>query len=218
MVRITCHPPTCRYVRRNRWCSVICVDTSTEPETEHVVFVTEEGVPTGETGPKLASHHEHTRLHLAFSCYVLRRSDHALLITRRADEKRVWPGVWTNSVCGHPAPGESLEDAVRRRAAYELGVTDLADLTCVLPAYRYRTPPFQGIVENEFCPVFAAWTDAEPSPNPAEVGSWRWATWGDYTALLNDESANVSYWAKDQFSQLKDLSPFLELENRHFTA
>ena len=43
------------------------VDTPTQPETEQIVFVTEDGVPTGETGPKLASHHEHTRLDLAFS-------------------------------------------------------------------------------------------------------------------------------------------------------
>jgi isopentenyl-diphosphate delta-isomerase len=187
------------------------VDTATEPETERVVFVTEDGVPTGETGPKLASHHEHTRLHLAFSCYVLRRSDQALLITQRAHEKKVWPGVWTNSVCGHPAPGESLEDAVRRRAAYELGLPSLSGLHCVLPKYRYRTPPFEGIVENEFCPVFTAWTDAEPAPNPAEVDGWRWIPWDDYTELLNDKTANVSYWAKDQYAQLKGIEPFSTL-------
>ena len=187
------------------------MDTATEPETEQVVFVTEDGVPTGETGPKLASHHEHTRLHLAFSCYVLRASDEALLITQRAHDKKVWPGVWTNSVCGHPAPGEPLEDAVRRRAAYELGLPALSGLRCVLPAYRYRTPPFRGIVENEFCPVFVAWTDREPDPNPAEVGGWRWIAWNDYVPLLDDETANVSYWAKDQFAQLKDVSPFSDL-------
>ncbi len=187
------------------------VDTATEPETEQVVFVTEDGVPTGETGPKLASHHEHTRLHLAFSCYVLRRSDNALLITQRALHKKVWPGVWTNSVCGHPAPGEALEDAVRRRAAYEIGLPSLSGLHCVLPSYRYRTPPFQGIVENEFCPVFAAWADAEPEPNPAEVGDWRWVSWTDYQELLVDETANVSYWAKDQFPQLKGIEPFAAL-------
>lgn len=187
------------------------VDTATEPETERVVFVTEDGVPTGETGPKLASHHEHTRLHLAFSCYVLRRDDNALLITQRAHHKKVWPGVWTNSVCGHPAPGESLEDAVRRRAAYELGLPSLSELHCVLPSYRYRTPPFQGIVENEFCPVFAAWAERDPEPNPAEVGDWRWIPWSDYRELLNDETANVSYWAKDQFTQLKSIEPFSAL-------
>lgn len=187
------------------------VDTITESESEHVVFVTEDGVPTGETGPKLASHHGETRLHLAFSCYVLRRSDQALLITQRALDKKVWPGVWTNSVCGHPAPGESLPDAVRRRAAYEIGLPELQDLECVLPKYRYRTPPFQGIVENEFCPVFVAWVDGDPEPNPDEVGGWRWVSWPDYAQLLEGTEVNVSYWAKDQYAQLKGKTPFSSL-------
>lgn len=194
------------------------VDTITEPEAERIVFVTEDGEPTGETGPKLASHHGETRLHLAFSCYVLRRSDQALLITQRALDKKVWPGVWTNSVCGHPAPGESLPDAVRRRAAYEIGLPQLQDLEVVLPKYRYRTPPFQGIVENEFCPVFVAWVDDDPRPNAEEVGGWRWISWADYTQLLESTEVNVSYWAKDQYAQLKDKKPFSALEQQNFGA
>ncbi|WIX81090.1 isopentenyl-diphosphate Delta-isomerase [Amycolatopsis carbonis] len=185
--------------------------TESESESERVVFVTEDGVPTGETGPKLESHHGETRLHLAFSCYVLRRSDQALLITQRALDKKVWPGVWTNSVCGHPAPGEPLPDAVRRRAAYEIGLPELRDLECVLPKYRYRTPPFQGIVENEFCPVFVAWADRDPEPNSAEVGDWRWISWPDYVQLLEGTGVNVSYWAKDQYAQLKGKKPFSSL-------
>lgn len=184
------------------------VNDTTEADVERIVFVTEEGEPTGETAPKLASHHEHTRLHLAFSCYVLRSSDQALLITSRAMSKKVWPGVWTNSVCGHPAPGEPIEEAVRRRAGYELGLPRLNGLRCVLPAYRYRTPPFQGVVENEFCPVFVAWVDEDPDPHPEEVGDWSWLSWDDYALLLNDAVTDVSYWAKDQFSQLKDIEPF----------
>ncbi|MGW4482248.1 isopentenyl-diphosphate Delta-isomerase [Amycolatopsis sp. NPDC004368] len=194
------------------------MDTITEPEAERIVFVTEDGEPTGETGPKLASHHGETRLHLAFSCYVLRRSDQALLITQRALDKKVWPGVWTNSVCGHPAPGESLPDAVRRRAAYEIGLPQLQDLEVVLPKYRYRTPPFQGIVENEFCPVFVAWVDDDPRPNAEEVGGWRWISWADYTQLLESTEVNVSYWAKDQYAQLKDKKPFSALEQQNFGA
>ena len=204
-------PPGSRYRPDGAWCSVSGVDTSTEAETERVVFVTEDGVPTGETGPKLASHHADTRLHLAFSCYLLRRSDNALLITQRALHKKVWPGVWTNSVCGHPAPAEALETAVRRRASYELGLPTLDDLECVLPTYRYRTPPFQGIVENEFCPVFVAWTDVDPQPNPEEVGGWRWISWADYTQWITDPDTDASYWARDQFAQLKDKKPFSAL-------
>src|SRR5687767_11740101 len=100
-------------------------------ETEQIVFVDESGTPTGEIGPKLASHGADTRLHLAFSCYIFRNGDGNFLVTQRALSKKVWPGVWTNSVCGHPAPGEAMENAIRRRAAYEVGIKNLRDITVV---------------------------------------------------------------------------------------
>ena len=76
-------------------------------------------------------HHASTPLHLAFSCYVLDESGR-LLVTRRALSKATFPGVWTNTCCGHPAPGEAIEDAVVRRVGQELGIT-LHDLRLVLP-------------------------------------------------------------------------------------
>jgi isopentenyl-diphosphate Delta-isomerase len=175
---------------------------------EEIVFVDDNGNPTGETGPKLASHTENTKLHLGFSCYIFRRSDNKYLITQRALSKKVWPGVWTNSVCGHPKPGESAEDAIRRRAEFELGIHNLEAITVILPAYRYKTPPFNGIIENEICPVYAAWTTDEPTPNPDEVAAYHWITWHEYTLMQELESHKLSYWAKDQFEQLKNLEPF----------
>lgn len=178
---------------------------------EQIVFVDEAGQPTGETGPKLESHTDKTRLHLAFSCYIFRKSDSQFLVSQRALTKKVWPGVWTNSVCGHPMPGETLEDAIRRRADYELGLEKLEDITCALPTYRYTTPPYHGIIENEFCPVFVAYTQEEPKPNIAEVEAFEWMPWPEYVKLLNDESYEMSYWAKDQYRQLKDEQPFAAL-------
>src|SRR5215207_3263175 len=51
--------------------------------------------------------------------------------------KRTWPGLWTNTCCGHPAPGEPITDALRRRLRFELGL-EVDDLTCVLPDSLYR--------------------------------------------------------------------------------
>ena len=176
--------------------------------TEQVVFVDETGKPTGEVGPKLASHTGDTKRHLAFSCYIFREGsaphDPDFLLTRRALDKKVWPGVWTNSVCGHPAPGEGMEAAIRRRAAYELGVTALSGVQCLLPNYAYTSPPSNGIVENEFCPVYMAFTSQQPEPNPAEVADYRWLRWSEYATLLQAEPDTTSYWAKDQFPLLAD--------------
>lgn len=180
-------------------------------ESEQIVFVHEDGTPTGETGPKLASHTADTKLHLAFSCYVFRQSDNKFLLTQRALSKKVWPGVWTNSVCGHPAPGETLENAIRRRAAFELGIETLEDITNILPDYRYTTPPFGGIIENEFCPVFIAYTSAEPAPNPDEVEAYMWVSWQEYVRMLAKQPADMSYWAKDQYERLRNLAPFTSL-------
>jgi len=178
---------------------------------EEIVFVNEHGQPTGEVGPKLESHTANTKLHLAFSCYVFRKSDNAFLLTQRALSKKVWPGVWTNSFCGHPAPDETMEHAIRRRAEFELGITDLADIACTLPNYRYTTPPYNGIIENEFCPVFTAFVEGDPHPNPDEVEAYRWLTWPEYVQLLADQPDTMSYWAKDQYKQLKDLDFFRKL-------
>src|SRR5690606_29263071 len=106
---------------------------TTSPEL--VVLVDENGVPTGSV-EKFAVHTTDTPPHLAFAGHVY--NEHGqVLVTRRALGKLTWPGVWTNSFCGHPAPGESMDDALARRAALELGIT-ITNIEPLLPDFRYR--------------------------------------------------------------------------------
>jgi isopentenyl-diphosphate delta-isomerase len=168
---------------------------------EYIVFVDETGKPTGETGEKLASHTNNTKLHLAFSCYIFDENG-KVLVTKRADSKKVWPSVWTNSVCGHPAPSESFEDAIKRRAMYELGL-EVSDIEVKLPKYRYKTPLYNGIIENEFCPVFFAKTTTQPEPNPEEVSTYKWLTWDELVARAAADQKDIwSWWCIDQLKQL----------------
>ena len=150
------------------------------------MLVDERGEPIG-TAEKWSSHHADTPLHLAFSCYVFDARG-SFLATRRALTKKVWPGVWTNSVCGHPAPGESFPDAIARRAGYELGMT-VRDVEVVLPDHIYRAPPFNGIVEYEFCPVFAARDASDPKPNPVEVDACAWMEWEEFVHRAQTDAA-----------------------------
>lgn len=171
---------------------------------EYIVFVNEDGTPTGEVGLKLESHTADTKLHLAFSCYVF-NDNGQVLVTRRADSKKVWPGVWTNTVCGHPAPDEPFKTAIIRRLRDELGMT-ANNIRVILPKYRYKTPPYNGIIENEFCPVFFAETDQDPSPNLDEVAEYKWMEWDDFVTTAEADSKNDwSWWCKDQLKLLKDV-------------
>lgn len=168
--------------------------------TESVILLDEDGRAAG-AADKAQVHSARTPLHLAFSCYLFDH-DGAVLVTQRALHKRSFPGVWTNSCCGHPAPGEAIDDAVRRRVEQELGIR-VTDLRLVLPQFRYRAEQ-DGVVENEMCPVFVGTADAGLAPDPDEVEEARWEPWLPFRAGVLDGSREVSTWCREQVEQLPE--------------
>lgn len=170
-----------------------------------VVLLDDDELPVG-TAPRTEVHDASTPLHLAFSCYLVDPSG-GVLLTRRAVTKRTWPGVWTNSFCGHPRPGEPLETALVRRAHEELGVT-VGDVRCVLPSFRYRAVDPSGVVENEVCPVFVATCANDAAsilPDPDEVAEWRWVSADDLRAAVEAAPWALSPWLVEQHEQLRRL-------------
>ena len=172
--------------------------------SEHVVLCGPDGAAIG-TALKAEVHGPDTPLHLAFSCYVFDPGAN-LLVTRRAFGKRTFPGVRTNTCCGHPAPGESMNDAIRRRTHDELGVV-IAGLTLVLPRFRYRAVAADGTVENELCPLYrAVVTNPVIDPDPTEVDAAWWVPWVQF-AGEDDSDDPRSAWSREQVAQLNQLGP-----------
>ena len=167
-----------------------------------VVLIDADARPAG-TAARAEVHTDRTPLHLAFSCY-LRDGAGRLLLTRRALAKRTWPGVWTNSFCGHPAPSEPLPYAVRRRAADELGL-EVGEPSLVLPRFRYRAE-MAGVVELELCPVLAVQVDRAQhlQPRSDEVADWTWEPWEAVVASLG-RGREMSVWCREQVAQLESL-------------
>jgi isopentenyl-diphosphate Delta-isomerase len=169
---------------------------------ESVVLLDEAGFASG-TADKVAVHHDHTPLHLAFSCYLFSQAGQFLL-TRRAEAKLTFPGVWTNTCCGHPQPGEPMSDSVLRRLRDELGI-GAAKLTLVLPRFRYQARMDNGVLENELCPVYAAYADEAPAPHPEEVAEARWVDWDEFCTAVRAGRQPVSPWCARQLAELAAL-------------
>lgn len=181
--------------------------------TELVVLTDDSGTAIGSMA-KSAVHTTQTPLHLAFSCYVF-NGDGQVLVTRRSLTKTAWPGVWTNSFCGHPFPGEPITDSIRRRGKFELGI-DIGEVVPVDPKFRYRAVDPSGIVENEVCPVYVTTCDANPEANPIEVADWDWA---DPADLIR--SATATPWAFSPWMVLQLASgtgKWLAMLNKHRDA
>ncbi|RIJ76198.1 isopentenyl-diphosphate Delta-isomerase [Nakamurella silvestris] len=172
--------------------------TDTTPEL--VILLDEAGTAIG-TMDKALVHGPDTPLHLAFSCYGFNPAGE-LLVTRRALAKVTWPGVWTNTCCGHPGPGESQEEAITRRLRSELGADAVTNLRVVLPDFRYRASAADGIVENEICPVYFAELSGDLDPDPTEVVEWAWVRPEKFAAAVTATPFAFSPWSVTQVEQL----------------
>jgi isopentenyl-diphosphate delta-isomerase len=75
----------------------------------------------------------------------------------------------------------------------------------VLAHHVYRAPPFRGIVEHEFCPVYVARAASDPQPNPLEVSACAWLDWKQFVRATDaDTTDTYSWWCKNQLCDLKD--------------
>jgi len=157
---------------------------------ERVVLVDKAGHEIGSEDKM--SVHVTGALHRAFSIFVF-SSQGKLLIQQRNGSKYHTPGLWSNTCCSHPRPGEALAGAVQRRLAEEMGfICELSELfTC-----RYELRLDNNMIEHELNHVFIGFYDGYPLPDPAEVEDWRWQALQDLCGEMNRSSAAFTPWFK----------------------
>lgn len=164
---------------------------------EHVILVDRADRAVG-TAEKRAAHVAGA-LHRAFSVFVF---DHAgrMLLQRRALSKYHSGGLWSNTCCSHPRPGESTAAAAHRRLVEEMG------FHCPLETaftFVYRADVGGGLIEHEYDHVFLGRFDGEPVPNPVEVEGWRWVDPHVLTGELRREPHHFTFWFRIAFDELR---------------
>lgn len=139
--------------------------------------------------PKLEAHRRGVT-HRAVSVMVRDRQGR-LLLQRRAADKYHSPGLWTNTCCSHPRPGETAAAAAARRLAEEMGVDcRLSELF----AMHYRAAVAADLVEDEVVHAFGGVFDGDPLPDPYEVADWRWAAPADLARDIDLHPERYTVW------------------------
>jgi isopentenyl-diphosphate delta-isomerase type 1 len=144
---------------------------------EQLILVNDQDQAVG-SEEKLAAHQQGL-LHRAFSVFVLRNHEGAaeMLLQQRHIDKYHAGGLWTNSCCGHPRPGEQTQAAAERRLQEETGLRLGLQPVGI---FQYRAEFDNGLIEHEVDHVFVGHYDGQAlslHPQEIEAIAWRSIAW-----------------------------------------
>jgi isopentenyl-diphosphate delta-isomerase len=160
-----------------------------QPE-EQLILVAESGRAKGTAGKTEV--HRHGLLHRAFSIFLVDDRGR-LLVQRRATSKYHSGGLWGNSCCGHPRPGERTRAAAIRRLSEELGVRVPLEAHFLA---RYRADVGPGMVENELVHVYFGPAPDSLRPDPDEVSETALLSWDELDRIAASRPGTLAPWLR----------------------
>src|SRR5262245_7139036 len=134
-------------------------------------------------------------LHCAFSIFVVDECGR-ILLQQRSTGKYHSGGLWANSCCGHPRPGERTITAARRRLKEELGVISPLSFGFLS---RYQADLDRGMSENEFVYLYFGMLQSPIEPDPAEVAKVDFLSVRDIGHRINSDPDSFAVWFKHYF-------------------
>lgn len=164
---------------------------------EQVILVDELDNEVG-TMEKMEAHRK-AALHRAFSVCIFNTKGE-LLLQQRAPGKYHSPGLWTNTCCSHPRPGEGITEAGTRRLQEEMGFT-----VALQPQFSfiYKTGFPNGLFEHELDHVLAGVYDGPVQPDPAEVAGYAHWSLDEIAARLQEHPTHFTAWFHLLFPRLQ---------------
>ena len=160
---------------------------------EQLILVDERNRAVGTAGKDAV--HRKGLLHRAFSIFLVDGRG-SILLQQRSRQKYHSGGLWANTCCGHPRPGERTMTAARRRLHEELGVTAALSFGFFS---RYRADLDHGMQENEYVYVFFGRLRDEPRPDPAEVAAVQSLSLDEIKRRIDKRPQSFTYWLRHYF-------------------
>jgi isopentenyl-diphosphate delta-isomerase len=134
--------------------------------------------------------HQKGLLHRAFSVFIF-NDGNELLLQQRANNKYHSGGLWTNTCCSHPRPGEETKSGAKRRLREEMGFD--TELTQIFH-FTYRHVFENGLIEHEFDHVFTGFYNSEVCIDKNEANDYRYMSMENISYLLVSDPQKFTPW------------------------
>lgn len=157
---------------------------------QQVILVDEKDNSIG-TMEKLKAHKMGV-LHRAFSIFLFNDMGE-LLLQKRNNSKYHSGGLWTNTCCSHPKPGETLKQVALTRLFEEMGIKVEIEFAF---SFIYKVKFENGLTENEFDHVFVGNFNENPEINPEEVSDWRYESLRSINIEIKQNPSSFTEWFK----------------------